>query len=480
MVTGSAWAVLLRWSQRGIGLLSTYVLARLLSPNDFGIVAMASLSYGFLEMFSALGVGSALIRQPSVDKADCDTAWTLQLLQGLFIAFALCIGAPLAARFFGEPRLIPVVYALSVTAVLGGVENIGMILVRKDLDFAREYRFFVYQKMLVFTVTVPSALILRNYWALVAGMIAGSLSGAVLSYVMHPYRPRPSLARRAKFLGFALSIIPINIGRYLRSKVDTFVVGRTASAATLGGYNVAADLSETLAGELGPSLARALLPTYSKLVGDPRALTAAFLNVLAALALISVPIGLGLATLAPVFVDAVLGEKWLSIVPVLRWLAVLYILRPMTDMLSGSILIVVGRERLSSYFAWFQLLVLVPFVTVAGYYWGVEGVAKAATLVSLALLFSASYVLTMALPVTMPEVFLALWRPAAAGAVMVMLLTILPFHRIGGTWPHLLAASASGAFFFVVGSFALWRCSGRPQGPEGLLFRYVATLRPSF
>ena len=169
MAKGAVWTVLMRLTVRSIGLLSTVVLARLLLPADFGLVVLASMLVGLVELASEFEFGTYLIRTQDIDRTYYDTAWTLSLLRGVLIAVVLAMSAPAAADFFAEPRLQNVLYALAITSVIAGLANIGIVDFQKSLNFERDFRLTVQTKVISFAITVLLAVLLRNYWALVIG-----------------------------------------------------------------------------------------------------------------------------------------------------------------------------------------------------------------------------------------------------------------------------------------------------------------------
>src|SRR5687767_3729415 len=200
----AATAVAISWSLRLIGLVSVVALARLLSPADFGIVALAMSVIALVDIFSALGLRQALLRIAEPDRAHYDTAWTIQLLVLTFLAVVLIAEGPLAARFYGEPALGTVIAVLACCFVIDGLANIGVVDFDRHLDFGRDLRMRVSVRLTAFAVTISAALLLRNYWALVIGMVSLSVLNAAASYLFHPFRPRLSLAKRAELLGVSL------------------------------------------------------------------------------------------------------------------------------------------------------------------------------------------------------------------------------------------------------------------------------------
>ena len=133
MAVGAAWMILARFAVRAIGTVSTIILARLLLPEDFGVIAISTAAIGILNVISAMGVDVVLIRDQQADRAKYDTAWTLQILRGMAIAVIVLACAESAGQFFGDPRIESVLRWLALVAVLSGFQNIGIVNFRQAL-----------------------------------------------------------------------------------------------------------------------------------------------------------------------------------------------------------------------------------------------------------------------------------------------------------------------------------------------------------
>ncbi len=466
MLTGSAWALAMNWTLRVIGLVNTMVLARMLMPADFGLVAMATMSYGFIETFANLGTGLLLIRQREATRAHCDTAWTIGLLRGAVVAAILVAAAPLLAAYFIEPRVVHITYVIALSSVLSGASNIGMVLVRKDLDFARDFRFVVATRLFTFLITLALAWALRNYWAIVIGMAAGAAFECALSYAMHPYRPRLSLALAGEYIKFSLVAVPLNIALYLNSRIDGFVVGRIAPTAVFGIYNVAAELATMMTYDLMVQFARALYPTYAKLTADRERLAQAFLTSFSTLAVVSIAFGLGLFAVSEDFVAVVLGQKWLDTAPLLKWLAIFGMLKAIAHNMTGGIFTVMGYERLAAALMYSRLALLTISCLVGAKLGEVTGVAIGATAASALAIPIVALFLVKTLPITTADVIRTLWRPLVAGFVMVAVVRVCHAHSVAVPLVTLMLDIATGAVVFPASLWCLWRMSGAPDGAE--------------
>src|SRR5579864_7072252 len=183
LLRGSLWILALRWTVRLTGLVSTVILARLLSPADFGVVAMAMIVVNFLEMFRETGEVLAIIRHPNPTREHYDSAWTISVGIGLTVGALIFAIAPLTGLYFHDSRSIVVMQILAFKAILGGFENIRTLNFRRELRFDRYYLFNVYPKIASFVVTLTLAFLIRNYWALVAGILTSQIASIITGYI---------------------------------------------------------------------------------------------------------------------------------------------------------------------------------------------------------------------------------------------------------------------------------------------------------
>lgn len=472
LAQGSAWMVGLRWSVRGLGLLSTFVLARLLSPGDFGLVAMAMLVVGLVEVFGHAGHQLALIRIARPTRADYDSTWTIGIIVGVAAMLVLWAVAPLTALYFHEPRATWLVRLLALRPLLGALDNIGVVAFRAELQFSREFAFQVLQRVAVMVVTIGGAILLRNQWALVAGILGGQVLGVVLSYALHPYRPRLSLARARGLLSFSGWMLLVNVAQYIHDKADEMVVGGIADAAAMGRYAVASDAGTAPTIEVVLPATRALFPVFARIGGDRVALRAAYLDVFAAACLISVATGTGMALVAGDFVRVALGPQWLQAVPLVRLLAVAGGLYGI--MHNGiTVLGATGHARLSGLLSASRTLALVPVLIAAGLLGGVPAIAAARTLMTLAFIPGICIAIARVLPVTLGDMFSRSWRPLLAAVAMAVVVLAVQALAPDIPWLRLLLAMGAGALAYVAAVLLLWHAAGRPAGLEAAAMRHL-------
>lgn len=465
-----------RWAMRLIGLVSTVILARLLAPDDFGVIAIALIVVGLLETLAYAGVDLALMRPDADTRGHYDTAWTIQLIQGALVAGVLLVVAPWVSQFFSEPRATAVIQVIALRPLIVGMQNIGIVAFRKELDFAKDFRFNLYTKLLNFTIVVGSAFWLENYWALVIGMTSSGTIEVTLSYLMHPYRPRLCLARANEIWGFSQWLVIARVGTFLNRKTDEFVVGRLLGTGVMGGYHVANEFATMPSSELVMPLRRAMFPTLARVSEDKEELEKLFLLSFSAIAVMCFSVGFGLMSVAPEFIPIVLGDKWLSGVDAMRWLALYGAFAALILTLEMP-LWVTGRTRLSAAQTWLELALLVPTAFLAARMNGIEGAAMARLGVSVVVMPVMLRFVSGACSIRLGKLYGAIWRPVAAGLVMSAALTVVTPVAVGSMALALFLKILAGVMLFPGVLLGLWLVAGRPFGIETQVASALAAMR---
>ncbi|MBK5910945.1 hypothetical protein CCR85_05485 [Rhodothalassium salexigens] len=464
MARGGAWMVAMRWAMKSVGLVSTLVLVRLLDPADFGVIAMAMIVVGFLEVLTMAGVDLAVIRHENPERADYDAAWTLQVLLAAGIGALLLVCAPYAAAMFDEPKLVAVLRALALRAVIGGFQNIGVAQFRRDLAFSKDFQFNVYKTLLTSGATLVAALILRNYWALVLGLIVSQVFMVALSYAMHPYRPRLTLSNWGQYWSFSVWLIVHHLARFLSRRLDQFIVGTVAGTQFMGRYSVAFDIATLPSNELVVPMNRGFFPVYARLQGDPADLATSFVNALSTIALLCFALGFGLFAVAEPAVLVLLGPRWADVVPLVEALSVFGVFLALATS-AEALLTSVGRTRLLALVGIGNGVLLAAALLITVRSVDVDAVAWArclAALVALPLVYGA---IRLVAPVSARAVAGALWPRAVAAAIMVGAVR-------GIAWPAfppvaLLALQVTaGGVVYTLATWGLWRLRGAPDSVE--------------
>lgn len=478
ITSGALLYVVMRWFDRAVGAISTIVLARLLTPDDFGLVALATVVIGLASMMLDLGVPIRLVQMGEIDETDIDTGWTIQLVEFLMIAGVLAALAPSISAFYGDPRLKLVLQIQALSMCLAGLSNMSAVLFQRRREYAREVTFFMSRRMATFLVTLALAIYLRNYWALIVGSLFGTLFGVALSYWMSPTIRRPTFRRWRRFASASIWLTAWSMGRYASEQVDKLFVGKIAGSSNLGAYTLADQVAAMPSSELLLPMNRAIFPALSQKQHLPEEFRRIFLSGLGVQAMVAVPASIGLALVSPEAVRVLLGEKWLVAVPLLTVLALSY---GLSGVSSGFnyLLIAMGRFRDQASVYWGNFLVLAGSLFALSDRLDVNSVALVRLVTSV--LFSIALI-TVALlgtnAVDFRACLKAVWRSVVAAGIMAACVAAIGMAG-GSMHPAILLATKilAGALAYTGALALLWRLSGCPEGAE----RWVlALLRRSF
>ena len=474
IVHGAFLAIAMRWTDRLIGLVSTLILARLLTQTDFGVVATASLVIAFADVLLEMGVLMVLMQNKSPTPEHYHTAWTIRFIQTAIMTTLVLLGAPYAAEYFNNPALTPVIQVLALTFVFEGLENIWIINLQKNQQYARDFKFVFSKRFTGFLVTIVFAFISPSYWALVAGALSGRLMGVILSYVMHPGRPRPSLSKFKEIFAMSQWVWLRSITTYFQLRLHEIVVASREPSAVMGTYSLAGQIAAMPTSELLMPLNRVLFPAFVKVKDDLAELKRVFLLAQSVQALIGIPAGVGMALVAHEVVLLMLGEKWLSAVPFVEILAYIGCLISITT--SGVYLLnTLGLFRIVALYSVIQVIMFACLAYLVFPTGGAYVVAQLRLLLAIIGIGIFVWLLCRELRGLKPqEMFVSVIRPTL-GAI-AMALAILWLER-SVDWPllgMLLAKIALGGSVYVITVLALWHFGGRQAGAESwLLEKFV-------
>jgi O-antigen/teichoic acid export membrane protein len=450
-----AWNYISFASGKVLVLITMTVLARLLTPEQFGIVGFATLVTAYLSVLKDLGLGAAVIQRQDDVEESAQTVFVLNLIIGAVLTSITYLAAPLVASFFREPLVTPLLRVLGFTFVLESLGSMHVVLLKKNLDFRRKLVPDVGQSIVKGVVAISAAATGFGVWALVWGHLAGVLAFVVLSWVAIPWRPTWRVHRRLirPLSRFGAPLIVTDVQYAIWSNLDYVVVGRLLGDAALGVYTLAYRLPELLVHSVWRVLAQAVFPVFSRLQNDLAALRAGFLATIRYTQLAVVPLCVGLFVTAEPAVAVVFGDQWAAVVPVLQVMAV-FSLVASVGVNAGDVYKALGRPGVLAKLAAIELVLLVPAL-IYGAQYGVVGVAWAhaivATIDSLVRLGVARSMLQLPLR----DIGRQLMPSLGAGAILAgTAWATLRFTASLGNLPSLLITAAIGASTYAL---AIWR-----------------------
>jgi O-antigen/teichoic acid export membrane protein len=373
----------LRWVAASSALLQitralvAIVLARLLSPSDYGVAVLVLVFSSLVLVFSDLALGAAIVQRKSLTDDDRSTAFWISVGSGvIFMVAGFALAGPIA-DLYGQPAVEPLCRVLSLSFLVSSLQVIPEALMLRDMRFrALELRMMA-ATIVSGAVAITVATSGGGPWAIIVQQLTTVLVSTILLWVLSSWRPRWRFsAASGRSLGtFSGYLVGHRLLFYLHRNADNFIIGRFVGPAALGAYAVAYNVMLAPFSKIGDPLQRVMWPTLSKMQDEPARMATTWLRVVRLLAMITVPSLMGLVVVAPDFIPLVLGDKWKPAVPLIQVLAWVGILQSLQGM---NIDILMARNRTATIFRYsvfFTVAHIAAFVL--GVRWGVLGVAIA-------------------------------------------------------------------------------------------------------
>jgi O-antigen/teichoic acid export membrane protein len=384
VIRSGFWSLGGNWLSRGLGIVKLLILARLLSPLDFGILGLAILSINVLNVFSETGIESALIQKEKISKSDLDTAWTITVIRGLILFSLLFAGSGWFATYFENNSLESVLKVMAAVFLFQGFNNIGLIFFKKELEFQKTVLLDLTADAAGAVAAILLAFYLKNVWALVAGTIFWAMVKCIGSYKLQSYRPtlRWEWHTAGNLLTFGKHVFWISIMAFVITNVDDALVGKVLGLTMLGFYTVAFNISSIPVSSFSGVLSQVFFPAYATIQGDSERIQQAFRRAFDAAAIILLPLTSIMLVLAPSFTILFLGQKWSPIIQPLQVLCLFALFRGISS-LCYPLHLGLNRPDIQSKIKTLDLLVFAILIYPLTVKWGILGTSCAMAIVYL-------------------------------------------------------------------------------------------------
>lgn len=331
-ISGFGWQTALRLATMVAVLAKIVFVARILTPNDFGLFALIAITLGLAEATTETGINFTIIQSKSSVKYFLDTAWVIAIGRGFFIGIIMVVMGILMSRFYHEPSLTILIATAALVPVVKGFINPSIVLFHKNLQFFKDSLFKFIVIIFEVGVTILFAFVFKSVSALVFGLIAGGLFEVLLSFVV--FKEKPSfiyIPSRAKVIFSNAKGLSISAAlTYINENIDDFILGKILGTYSLGLYHNAYSLSHKVSYDFARSANHSIFPIFAKIADDVSRLKRAFIKSIVVTTLIVVGLSAPLL-LAPEFiVNLILGDQWLSIVPHINLFVIAGILQSIT------------------------------------------------------------------------------------------------------------------------------------------------------
>lgn len=306
------------WIKRTIGIGSILILARFLSPEDYGVVAVGLLVLRFFEVISETGINQYILSRKAITETEINTAWTIKLITRIFVSCALMVLAGAFASFFNDEKLFNVILVIALIPIINSLESPSFLILSRELAYEKIAMFGIVAKIFAFITTVGIAVYFQTYWALIIGDIVLALSTLILSYLALNYRPKFCLQNWRRQWIFSKWIFFKGILGYSRSKFDVFLIGKIFSSHDLGIYSMAKQLVLMPYSMIAEPIVNIMVTTINTKKESKESVTSAVSLLLVIMFSLMLPLVCLIAWIAPIAVPLVLGEKWTASIKLIQ------------------------------------------------------------------------------------------------------------------------------------------------------------------
>ena len=476
-----ALMVTARLLSRVIDLCAMLILARLLTPVDFGLAAIAMTMVTILESALELPLSQALVQLPRIEPHHFHTSFTISLLRGLLLC-ALCTSLAIPfARWYGHPELTPLIQTLSLAPAARGLQNPRLAEYAKMLNFKYEFYFELAGKGLAFLAGSLAAYLTRSYWAIALCTIVAPVSISLLGYIFIPYRPRLSLRDWRLFSDFLGWISLSQIIMAVNFQSDQILLGKLMPAARLGLFTTANTLTFIPLNALFGPVLRPLLSAFTLMREDKARLRETYQHAASAVVTIGLPLLAGQAALAQPLVTMLLGPHWAGAALLFKWLSI-SLIPYLFGMLLTPLGMALGQTREIAWRNMVQILVKLPLVIAGAIAYGVAGVIAARLISETATaLFCMSSIRRLS-GLSLAAQFSVNLRAITSclmmlGAVLWLDASLQFNQALAAQFLRLLLLVGTGITVYTACLLFSWRLAGCPRGLEDTALRGLRALR---
>ncbi|MFC1837485.1 lipopolysaccharide biosynthesis protein [Thermodesulfobacteriota bacterium] len=417
--------------QFGLRMISVVILARILAPSDFGLIAMVAAITAFVKIFKDLGLSMATMQKKEISHGQVSTLFWINLGIGVLMMFVIAALSPIVAWFYDEPRLTLITLALSISFFFSGLAVQHQALLRRLLRFKSLAVVQIGSMALSIAVGVISALNKAGYWSLVWMNVTSAAFMTIGFWLLCEWRP--GLPKRGtgvrQMISFGKDITGYNLVYYFSRQLDKILIGQLYGANALGLYNKAHQIMMLPVSNLRVPIVTVSLPVLSKLQNNPKKFGNYYNKILLIMSFLSMPVMLFLFICSKPIILLILGEKWLGMNNIFKFFALIGFIQPIATT-AGLVLLSLGHS--DRYFKW-GLLSSIFFTTsfVIGLPFGALGVASSYAIANYLILLPSLWYCFRSSPITVRDFFRSIWRAAVASIIMAVAIWFIQYKFEG-------------------------------------------------
>jgi len=359
------------------------ILARLLLPEQFGLIGMLTIFIAVAQAFMDSGFGAALVQRQNVTEKDINSIFYFNIFVSIIAAVCLCGIAPWVAIFYNQPILTPLLRLMSSTLVINALSLVQNVLLRKALDFKTQTKVSLVASLLSGIIGVNMAYRGFGVWSLAVQQLSAAVIGTSLLWVLTSWRPAWlfSLQSLRDMFGFGSKLFASGLVSAIFENIYLIVIGKVFSPADLGYFTRADNLQKLPSLTLSRVISRVTFPVFSTIQDDPERVKRGMKKALTTLSLINFPLMIGLAGVARPLVIVLLTEKWLPCIPYLQLLCIVGLMYP----LQGTNLYILSALGRSDLYLWLQIInkMLIVINIAVTWRWGIMNMITGQVIISI-------------------------------------------------------------------------------------------------
>lgn len=377
-VKGTLWLSVTRALAQLFSWSTTIIVARILTPDDYGLMGMAGILIGVIYLFNEMGLGAAIIQRERTSTIALDSIFWFSVFLGALLYSLLWLAAPWVAFFFRTERLVSIIRVLSLSLIIGSFRIVPYNLLTRDLLFDKRSKAELAGSLVSGLTSITLAFAGAGVWALVSATLADGFILLLGVYFIVPWRPRLAFSWKelTSFLSFGSQVSGERVVWYAYSNSDYLIIGRLLGDRLLGYYTMAFELASKPIDKVAQISNSISFPLFSRLSGQPSELKKSFLRITEIIALLVFPALIGLICVAREFVDIFLTEKWLPMVFPLQLLCFVGLFKSSLSLMP-NLLLARGKPNLLLQFTSICAIVLPITFVIGCLTGGINGVALA-------------------------------------------------------------------------------------------------------
>lgn len=433
LIRGMFWTGGVKWASQVVSWVTTILVARILTPEDYGIVGMAAAFIGVVSLLNEFGVGITIVSLRGLSDRVVAQLNSLSVMLGVAgLVFCCAVAVPLG-KFYDASEVAPVVMVMAIGFVLTGFRTVPSALLQKELRFGVLALIDGLQVFVQAAFMVGVAFMGFGYWTLVVGGLVGTLVAMIATLAVRTHSfAMPSVTALTEAMTFSKHIVLSRLSWCIQANADSVITGKVLGQAALGAYGMALSLAMAPVEKIAAVVSQVTTSLFAAVQKDPVALRRYFLSLTEGFALVIFPATLGIALVAEELVLLVLGEKWSEVTAPLQVLACYAAFRAIQT-LPPQILFVTGGSRLGMWNALGMAIVL-PVTFYLCSRWGTQGIAMSWLIVHPLAAIQTNWFVFRKIELKILDYFRSL-RPAFVGCLCMLVVVVLVKQTMPHSWP---------------------------------------------